>query len=257
MREIQLRLDPSNPGQFYACCGFFELAAGESSVTMAHFVCDETTPRSAEFVLAAPELPEMRTLLEQVRDLTFERFGVAADSLDPVRIQIGKLSFELDWWLDEFRQEPSNLKCWAGQVTTRKLFDELPGLIDPDRAIAAPMQFAGMTKSKFGCDPRAAWNALDFGYSPNVHNRDAATYPIVEVLAALGLQGFRPAATRRTGIAYSLWTVPLPLPVARVAATSPWEGLARFDYAFNIEKRGQGYKYFTFGQFHERKAHYG
>lgn len=256
MADIQLRLDPCNPGQFFACCGLFELAAAESGRAVALFVCDENLPRKAEFHIAGTGVPELRSLLQSVRNLTFESIPQAEPPVHPIRLHVAGRTIDLDWWLDDFREKTTNLKCWAGQVTTRKLFEELRALIDPAKAAEDPMQFPGMTKSKFGADPRAAWNALDFGYSPNVHNQDAATYPVVEVLAAIGLQGFRPNASGRSKIFYSLWTVPLPLAVARVAAVTPWEGLPRFDYRFDIDKRGQSYKYFTFGQFQERKAYY-
>ena len=177
MTELKVNLDPCNPGQFYACCGLFEFAAAYSPRAMAHFVCDANLPRKAGFVIAGPDLPELSTLLKSVRDLVCEPLKQTEPSVDPVCLTIAGRAFNLDWWLDEFRLDTTNLKCWAGQVTTRKLFEELPALIDPVAAAADPMLFRGMTKSKFGADPRSAWNALDFGYSPNVHNQDAATLP--------------------------------------------------------------------------------
>jgi CRISPR-associated protein Csx14 len=254
MPELQVRLDPCNPGQFYACCGLLELAAAHSPDALAHFVTDENVPRCAMFLIQGQEVPALATILQALRELRAKPLGKAESSVDPVRVTIGRHDLELDWWLDEFCDGTTNLKCWAGQVTTRKLFEELPQLVDPQEAAENPMQFGGLTKSKFGVDPRSAWNALDFGYSPNVHNRDAATYPAVEVLAAIGLQGFRPNAAKRADIAYSLWTILLPLGVARIAAAAPWDGLPRCDYSFDIEKRGQSYKYFTFGKFKQRKA---
>lgn len=259
MPELRLPLDPCNPGQFFACCGLFEVVAAKSASTAARFVCDENLPRRAEFVLSGTGLPELESLLRSLRDLTFECVDTAhevEESIRPVRLSIDGYTVELDWWLDDFWERTTNLKCWAGQVTTRKLFKELAPLIDSEACAADLMKSGRMTKSKFGADPRSAWNALDFGYSPNVHNKDAATYPAVEVLAAIGLQGFRPDARSRDRVAYSLWTLDLPLVVARVGATAPWDGLPRFNYYFKIDKRGQSYKYFTFGQFDERKAYY-
>lgn len=256
MPELRLPLDPCNPGQFFACCGLFELAAGKTAGTGAHFVCAEDRPRRAEFVVSGPELPGLETLLKGLRELTFDLVDSDEEAIRPVRLRVNGQTLELDWWLDEFREQATRLKCWAGKVTIRKLFEKLPPLIDDGVTADGLMTSGRMTKSKFGGDPRSAWNALDFGYSPNVHNQDAATYPAVEVLAAIGLQGFRPRAGRRDRVAYSLWTVDLPLAVARIAATAPWDGLPRFDYHFEIAKRGQSYKYFTFGKFDERKAYY-
>jgi CRISPR-associated protein Csx14 len=254
MPELRLQLDPANPGQFYACCGLFEIAAGWAPLAGAQFVCSEERPRQAEFAIAGDGIPGLAVLLGSVSEAVPEPIPVNERSVYPMRLLIGGRTHELDWWLDEFRLETTNLKCWAGQVTTGKLFEELPALIEPEKAAAAPLSFPAMTKSKFGVDPRSAWNALDFGYSPNVHNQDAAGYPVVEVLAAIGLQGFRPGASSRSDIRYSLWTVPLPLAVARTAAVAPWNGLPRFDYTFDIAKRGQSYKFFTFAKFDERKA---
>ena len=161
MAEIKLKLDPCNPGQFYACCGLFELVAAESPGAAAYFCCEESMPRRAEFVIVGRAIPELGSILQALRDLRCEQLEKAEPSIDPVQLHISGRPFVLDWWLDEFRLETTNLKCWAGQVTTRKLFDELPKLIDPVKAVGDPLQFAGMTKSKFGADPRAAWNALD------------------------------------------------------------------------------------------------
>jgi CRISPR-associated protein Csb3 len=138
-------------------------------------------------------------------------------------------------------------------VTTQKLFDDLLRRIEPASGPGGLMTAAAMSKSKFGVDPRSAWNALDFGFSPDIQKKDAATYPAVEMLAAIGLQGFRPKAERRESVTFHLWMIPLPLAVARMGAVAAWEGLPRFDYQFSISKRGQSYKYFALAEFKQRK----
>jgi CRISPR-associated protein Csb3 len=105
-----------------------------------------------------------------------------------------------------------------------------------------------MMKTRFGIDPRSAWNALDMGYSPNEHSQDTATFPVVELLGAIGLQGFRPDAGRRESVRYHLWRIWLPRVPARKAAIFPWPGLAAASYEFSIAKRGQSYKFFTFAK---------
>src|SRR5215831_10930731 len=69
MPELRARLDPCNPGQFYACCGLFEIAAAQCTGAAARFVCDEDRPRAAEFVVDGPSLPAWEPLLTSVRDL--------------------------------------------------------------------------------------------------------------------------------------------------------------------------------------------
>jgi CRISPR-associated protein Csb3 len=197
-------------------------------------------------------LPTLGTVLGALRAAKFEQIEEAEESVWPVRLSVAGEVFVLDWWLDAFRERPSRLKCWAGQVTTQKLFADLLPLIDPGSGPCGLMTAPAMSKSKFGVDPRSAWNALDFGFSPDIQKKDAATYPAVEMLAAIGLQGFRPKLERREGT-FHLWTIPLPLVVARLAAVAAWDGLPRFDYQFSISKRGQSYKYFAVAEFKQRK----
>jgi CRISPR-associated protein Csx14 len=245
-------MDPLNPGQFFACCGLFELMAKATPGACAHFVVDDASPRRAEFVLEGEGLPALATLLRALREADFEMIEESEKSVWPVRLTVGGNVSVLDWWLDPFRVGPSNLKCWAGQVTTQKLFADLLPLIQSESGPNELMIAAAMSKSKFGVDPRSAWNALDFGFSPDKQGKDAATYPAVEALAAVGLQGFRPNVVRREG-AFHLWTIPLPLAVARMGAVAPWDGLPRLDYQFSVAKRGQSYKYFALAEFQQRK----
>ncbi len=256
MTDLRIPLDPLNPGQFFACCGLLQLWAMVDDTVMARFEADESMPRRAHFVVESESAVELSTLLRELRDATVVLADGGEESTRPVELGFGGRTLVLDWWLDEFRERTTKLKCWAGQVTTRKLFGDLLALVNPDTDPERLMTTGALAKSKFGVDPRSAWNALDLGFSPDAHNRDAATFPMVEVLAAVGLQGLRPNARVREGICYYLWTVPLSLVVARLAAVAAWDGLPRFEYEFSVAKRGQSYKYFMFGNFKERKAYY-
>jgi len=256
VREIRVPFDPLNPGQFFACCGLFDLAAHHDPEACAWFEGDELLPRRALFVISGRALPELKVILTALREAGVERLEHAEESIRPIALHIAGRRLELDWWLDEFRQETTNLKCWAGQVTTTKLFQELLPLLSEDVDEKTLMTAAAMTKSKFGIDPRSAWNALDFGYSPNEHNKDAATYPAVEILGAIGLQAFRPQAEQRDRVYYNLWEIPLPLAVARLAGTEGWKGLPLRRYSYSILKRGQSYKYFSPAEYVKRKSYY-
>jgi len=251
VNELRVRLDPCNPGQFLACCGLFELLDLEYPGLLARFEYDANRPRLAHFVASAENDGAVGVVLGKLRQSVLD-FSVESDRLEasilPARIVYPNGAIELDWWLDEFRESTVNLKCWAGQVTTKGLFSELQPLLDPSADGQSLFHTPSMTKSKFGVDPRSAWNALDLGFSPNEHGRDSATFAAVEVLAAVGLQTFRPDANRRESVRYSLWFDPLPCLVARVAFRAPWNGLRRRSYRFAIDKRGQSYKYFTFAE---------
>lgn len=255
MPELRIPLDPLNPGQFFACCGLFECCSWAQPLARAWFAADESSPRRAGFVLETPAPFDLAGALEAFKNAAYEPLAdYDQKAVQPVKVALGSRNVVLDWWLDVFREETTPFKCWAGQVTSGKLFADLPALIEPATPAGTLFCAPKPTRSKLGIDPRSAWNALDFGFSPDKHNRDTATYPIVEVLGAFGIQAFRPVAPKRESIPYCLWGAPLPVAVARLAAFSPWSGLPLFRYEFSIAKRGQSYKFFTFASFIERTS---
>jgi CRISPR-associated protein Csb3 len=89
---------------------------------------------------------------------------------------------------------------------------------------------AGMT-GRFGFDPRSSRNALDAGYSANDLKLSIATCPFAELLTTIAAQHFFPQRNRQSGgitssrgwiandvFRYALWTTPLPITLARMAA---------------------------------------
>lgn len=247
--EVRIRLDPLNPGQFYACCGFLELAALDRRDVLSAFEAQPGQPRTAWLNVSGTCDTFLCDCLERLRNavLSFDKKFEA--SISPAILRLGSREIELDWWLDEFREQASPIKCWAGQVTTKGLFEELLSLLDNSSSGLDLFQKSQLTKSKFGVDPRAAWNARDYGYSPNEHGTDSATFVGVEALAAVGLQSFRPSVRRKTRqAAYHLWNAKLPVCLARTASFAPWDGLPHRSFQFSIASRGQSYKYFKFAQ---------
>jgi len=241
MPEHRFRLDPRNPGQYFACCGVFELselvaAGGES------WFADE----GREFVIRAdgPVPPGDLKLAPQDS-------GVKADPLESLVLDVGGRRLDLNWWRNEALTDKSPLKTWGGQQTPRRVLEQLLALLDCGIPDAGLFQCRAYTKSRFGVDARSAWEAIDTGYSPNDLIQDAATFPWVEVLAVAGLQGFRPAGdggARYRHARYSVWLSPLPLVAARAACAAPWAGLPSRTFRFEIAVRGQGYKTFLFAE---------
>jgi CRISPR-associated protein Csx14 len=73
-------------------------------------------------------------------------------------------------------------------------------------------------KGRFGFDPLPAWNALDAGFSPNEQNMMVESSAAVELLAAVGLQRFRPVVSDDCeSFVYGTWTQPLDPAVAAAA----------------------------------------
>ena len=254
---LQIRLDPLNPGQFFACCGLFELLSMDEPGLLGSFALESNRPRVASFRVQTAEGPgRVGIVLRHLRDatVTFPDEGSVAGRkpieppVRPAVIAYDKSELCIDWWLDEFREKTTSIKCWAGQVTTRRLFEELRPLLDIESTCEDVFDRSALTSSLFGVDPRSAWNTLDLGFSPNEHKVASTIFPAVEILAAIGLQYFRPDSSRRSEVRYSLWKDPLPASIARLAFCAPWEGMAVDDFVFEICKRGQSYKYFSFAK---------
>jgi len=249
MPELKIQFDPCNPAQFYACCGLAELAELAGNPSHSRFIVESKRPRQAEFILQTETVLDFGNVVENLKQAEYRPLRrekaenpPQKDSIAPIEAVIFEQKVVLDWWLDDFHEKAKPLKCWAGQVTTQKLFSELPKLLRTDAPSFAAEAF---TSTRFGIDPRSAWVALDLGYSPNEQGQESQTYPLVELLGAFGLQGFRPAGSRAQGFDYHLWLSPLPCTVARLAAAQPWQGLRTAGYKFHLGERGS-YKVFCF-----------
>jgi len=249
MPELRIPMDPMNPGQFFACCGLWELFDLRGARAMAHFEVDHERPRRGEFVVKSGQELLLAEAIRELHEARLEVIEQAEEKIRPISFEYGGKKVELDWWLDRFRDHAGEFKCWAGQLTSVNIASELIQRL-PTKADAMLLSFSVMTKKRFGVDPRSAWNAADVGYSPDKQNEDAATFPAVEMLAAVGLCGFRPEK-RKGEYAYALWLAPLPRAVARLACCAPWEGLPVRAHRFKLGKRGSN-KFFRFSQAEER-----
>ena len=248
MHSLELSFDPLNPGQFYACCGLLELFELGGLYVESQFEVDSERPRNALCRYRSAQELSIEKVACQLKMAAYVPGSIGepphSDSIAPISCQILGSAFSLDWWLDEYREKASFFKCWAGQVTTRKLFEELPTLL---REGGVSLDLDAYTSTRLGIDPRSAWLPINLGYSPNEQGQQSRTFPLVELLAAFGLQGFRPAGDRARGFRYSLWLDMLPHLVARTVAVEPWAGLRAARYKFNLRVRGS-YKFFDFAE---------
>ncbi len=265
MPELRINLDPCNPGQFYACCGLLELLELRKASTLSHYAIDALVPHKATFVVeseAAIDILGAIALVAEAKCEAIFRDGAdgkqepsrsersaakSKDSTAPLLIHLpGQEEMTLDWWLDEFWSDNSKLKLWAGNQSSLQIWTKLCELLPSKADTATIFDSAEMAKGRFGVDPRSAWEALDLGYSPNEQNQPVRTYPAVEILAAIGLQGYRPRSSGRL-LRYHLWLAPLPATVARSGCVQAWDGLPSMPYAYRLEGRGS-YKYFSFAE---------
>lgn len=161
----------------------------------------------------------------------------------------GIITVELSHWTDGARDE--NFKLYAGNRSAYGIARSMIfGIHKPpakgkqigvilkegvvqlwqsrrSQLLSDPLGVLTPVGGTFNFDARAAWTAIDAGYSPNDQGQSVRGSPVVEIFSAWGLQFTRPRPTSRTRYyGYSVWSQFLPPQLSRVAF---WGGLGDFD----------------------------
>jgi CRISPR-associated protein Csx14 len=267
---ISIPVDVTNPGQFFACCGLFELAdrlwpgaeawfEGEAAYSQFQIVAVNN-----QSGLNADDSPILRELLSSACTLRFDignDDGVSggADEGDddsplyPIAIE-SPVQMILDWWSDK------SIKPWAGSMKERLILNAMLRAIDP--ANSNPMNDAKPVfdptgqveigkrvkrpkkKEPFYFDCRRGSNAhpLDSGFSPDPHHMESYCFPAVEAMCFIGLQRSRPAPTDVPNQSmYTVWTTSLPVnvigPVVCGMAGISGSSAFTFDNFFRTDQR--------------------
>jgi CRISPR-associated protein Csb3 len=263
--SIRVNVDPSNPGQFFACCGLlevadrlfqdvegsFELSREPCAQLQFDISCSGTLGYILDWLISSQpeEITELRNGLKVKRLIAPLRFRFC-DEFSP--------EFVIDFWTQVTIEKR---KCavvanppwnfWSGNQTSFQIWSGKlrPALGSLRSEILqhpeALLNIRTPLEGRFGFDPGAAWNALDVGFSPNTQKMPVASSPATEMLAAFGLQRFRPAiSSDRKSFAYKTWTVHLPPSVAAAAAAAPSTTVEGQRFTGRIIDRGQ---YAAFG----------
>ena len=254
--NITIPVDLTNPGQFFACCGLLELAGRiwpEAEVTgyflpavykISKFQLEGNIALQSQAILREV-LTSPREAVESYRTILGSNGKPVADAMKTKPIHIGgRCAIRLSWWLDELAGLVSPFKMWGAHQTSEGLIDNMIQAID-DGAItdATILEFRiGMT-GRIGLDTRSSWNTLDEGFSPNDQTLPVDTYPATELLAAIGLETFRPTKTP-DGYVYGSWMKPLPVVAARAMASGAPKLPNLHRYRFEIGTRGK-FKFLT------------
>lgn len=91
----------------------------------------------------------------------------------------------------------------------------------------------------FNFDPRGAWTPIDAGYSPNEHKHQVAASPVVEFLAAWGLENARPDEFETRKVRYAAWGIPVPPMLARAALSGGLSVLPLRRFYFELSMSGK------------------
>ena len=132
----------------------------------------------------------------------------------------------------------------GGKLTGKARKIEIPGIVhlwhnQREELILDPLGITIPVAGTFNMDARCAWSAIDAGYSPNDHNQRVAGSPVVELMAALGLQNARPHLIDRRHYRYAAWTDELPPVLARPMLAGSVGAYDCRRFSFRLEMSGK------------------
>lgn len=254
--SITVAVDPTNPGQFFACCGLLELADRlwpgaegwfDQEGSAFNIACEGTLQLVLDFLVSISprEILKVEVNGLEVRPIvaplafSFDGGKTEGFLLDAwTRIAIRKGAAQVEG------QPPWNF--WSGQQTSLGIWNGLrAALTEQLKSISLsvsidPFSHRLFQGGRFGFDCGPAWNALDVGFSPNEQGMEVESSPLVELLAAVGLQRFRPLMNdERDGFDYFTWHRPSSSSVAATAMAGAIREKLTQQFRASVVSRGQ------------------
>lgn len=255
--SLVINVDPGNPGMFFACCGLLELADRISGGAEgwfrddgSEFVLESVKPQ--QLLTAIVECPlkntmsdqdvatmeSLRAMKKKDRDGDLEQKKKSLDKRwreSPLVLPL-KQQLRLDWFRDS-RSGGSRFKTWAGQQSVIDIGRAMKQAVnDGHYADVDPcdwLRHAHGSELTFNFDSDASVQSspLDVGFSLDPLGMKSSSRPLLELLAFVGLQRFRPKSDSSANeYTYGLWTSRLP-PLAASAVCNlklQMPGMQRF-----------------------------
>lgn len=224
MSMASIPVDLLNPGQVFACIGLAELAlvlhgdakgafdwsdrrgarfhlgtsASENPIEAALAFLD-----AAEVVSLAPERSINRTEKWNVptqvlpKDAPFPNADESGPPQMPARIRQASVHIDITYWGEtQATVGRDGVKFWggaAGYPGTAHVRDALESVRGKMREhYADPFNLATSFSANLRLDKRGSYVPLDCGFSLNNHTMEMRGFPLVELLAAIGLTHARP-----------------------------------------------------------------
>ena len=269
MAQASVPVDPTNPGQVFACLGFMEAAetllgdaeggfdwGGQSDVRFTLRAAGGANPFSSvlEFLAEAEVCAFAPDGFTDVVAAPSDTYPVArADKMAlPIHLELAaKNSAVMSHWADGSSRKP--FKLYAGNRSAAKIAGDMSGLCGrlwracPHALTEQPFNVLIPMGGSFNFDPRSAWTSIDTGYSPNTVEHSVAASPVVELLAALGLENARPYEYGLRQVRYGIWGVLVPVSLARPALAAVDVGLPLRRFTFTLDLSGKN-KVVTFAE---------
>jgi CRISPR-associated protein Csx14 len=229
---IHLDIDLTNPGQFFGCCGLFEVAQRLWPSATGHF-------EGSQFVVSEGDLSEIVTKTTQAPLVVLE-----PDNQTSSALRLGEpFDLRLDWWKFE-----RGLKTWAGRMSVDRIATslqrDLPNTLSSGFFDDGHVVFGadGDKVEPYYFDGRRGASALplDVGFSSDALSLKTVAFSATEFFTLLGLQRFRPCEVKVRLYRYRAWRTPLSATLAALAAANvlPDDGpLFQFESAFRTDQR--------------------
>ena len=241
--NFTVRVDPTNPGQFFACCGLLELADRLLGGAEGWF------DRRQFGIRADGDLPG---LIRAIAAIELSQVDPGDNTSSPIEMNLPRRPLRLDWWLDD-RSGGKELKVWAGTMESVRIALAMQFAMRDDRFVSEALLDQGCIaydpddlKKKvepYYFDVRRGPNAhsRDVGFSPNDLSMTTTAFPAVEFLALVGLQRCRPARTDQPRVFdYHTWAIPIPTSLIPPAVCGLLTHSGRRGYRFeNWYRTGQ------------------
>ena len=262
--SIRINADPTNPGQFFACCGLLELAnrlwpgaegwfeeqefciaceGSLSNVLDALADCRMTNTMTEAQHARFKEITGMSVKVRKSIPGVEDECKALDKLLREANIVFGDpLHITLDWFADDYAGG-SRFKTWAGRQSVLDIATSLKeALKGPtwrnEECLKFTVRECGLPFN-FDSDLGAQGGAIDVGFSFDPLAGSALTRiesrarPALELLAFIGLQRFRPEEIKgKNRFLYTAWNRPLPIGVAAPAACGvmPIVGARRYEF---------------------------
>jgi CRISPR-associated protein Csb3 len=247
---IRVAVDPTNPGQFFACCGLLELAdrlwpgtegwfKGREFIIRGGGTLSELLGRLANAEinssLTNQQLKRLGTLLSAKKATLTPAEADEKLRLSALwkceRLHLSKpFDLWLDWWSDE-QTGGKAMKTWAAKQLVLEIARPLLRAINaqkwsesatPDvlsrraRVEGVPFYF----DSHNNCQSTPRDTGFGLYTLRNDIDTQGNTRPLLELGAFVGIQRFRPGViAEKRLLCYSLWPIPLLVGSAGVATT--------------------------------------
>jgi CRISPR-associated protein Csb3 len=209
---LRIKVDPMNPGQFFACCGLLELADRLWAGAEGWF-------EKREYCILAQG--DLKSLLVTIATTNLIQLDSANDFASPILLG-PPFGLRLDWWLDD-RSGGRELKVWAGSMRSVRIARAMLGALKNSAFHTPEVLNRGVVVydpdkpddkvEPFYFDARRGPNShsRDVGFSPNDLQLITTAFPAVEFLCLVGLQRCLPARTPVPRVFdYYTWRIPLP-----------------------------------------------